>query len=268
MATCKKCNVDCIIKVSRSAVNPGREFYCCPNECKGWIGWAGALPALAPAQASAQASAQAPVQASVQVPAQAPAPPKPNTNSKVFVPTSDVKCKGCGAECTQRTSNTPKNRGKMFWGCKKGCKVWNGWIDDITSQTAPMVPQALPENHVKDSNGDSNGVRKTQADASHATAAMASRPISVKRKAPSILDDDDAADTEAFNPKKAMISYYCLKCDKVLDINHEIKNNIKRLTGLKGKKTPIEVLRINLRNELLETITNEDYTCEKCLGNE
>lgn len=272
MATCKQCNSECNIKKSgEKAKNPGKEFYSCPSGCKGWIGWVDEAPKT-----------------------NAVKKPYSSTNTQPSTTTTtsngaSVKCNACSADCIQRESNTDKNRGKKFWACTKGCKVWNGWIDEptkpaqsktpVTTSASTVVPATTvnaPKIAIKYILNDDESPEKPMK------PAAAPPTVSTKRKAPSINSDEDddyhqkppvTKKTNVTNnnvvtavTKKPMISYYCIKCDKTIDIDHEIDNNIKRYS--KSLRTPVEMLRLNLKSELLETITNGDYTCESCLGNE
>jgi len=258
MATCKKCNAECDTKISKSPANPGREFYVCPSGCKGWIGWADSADETV---------------------ATVTAPPK----ATPMVSSEKVKCNSCQADCTQRTSNTAKNRGKMFWGCPKGCKAWNGWVNDATPSGAACsaagtaapagngsnVPTRVAAAPKPQSNEPPKFVMMDDDEPvfnapSKPPKSSAPKPQTTKRKAPSINDSDE--DLNNGSQKKNLISYYCAKCDKVLDLEHEIQNNLSRLKN--ASTAIIQAHRLKLKSELQESFSSGDYICERCLGNE
>ena len=39
MVMCKKCNTECVKRISKTDKNYDREFYACPSKCKQWNGW-------------------------------------------------------------------------------------------------------------------------------------------------------------------------------------------------------------------------------------
>jgi hypothetical protein len=208
---CKNCGEVCDIKSSKSEKNLGKEYYACPSQCKNvWNGWVEGSVSHVGASSKSE-----PVKVS-----------------------TEVKCT-CGAYCVERTSFTPKNKGKKFWACPSGCKVWNGWVSDLP---VPKKPSTVP------------AVQKPSAENNSVTSSA-----TIKRPA----EKEVTSGSEFKVPK---ISYHCDKCDKILDIEHELDNNISRYSG--ALNYPKEMLKLHLRSELQEAITNEEYTCEKCLGNE
>jgi hypothetical protein len=153
------------------------------------------------------------------------------------VSSSNPKCKSCKAPCIERQSNTDKNRGRKFWACQKQCKIWNGWLSDTPAAS-------------------------TSTDTSSKSAPVpTTKPATTKRVA-------ESAPTTSTKPmiKLPKIAHYCQDCDKILDIDHEIDNNVSRYSGT--LKYPREILRLHLKSELQEVITSGEYTCEACLGNE
>jgi hypothetical protein len=229
--SCKNCGQDCDIKNSKSDKNPGREYYACPSGCKGtWNGWVD--------DDAVSASSSAPKKQSG---------PVPDTNPK---------CKSCKAPCIERSSNTDKNRGKKFWACQKQCKIWNGWVsDNNVVAVASMTPKLTTP-----STSTSNGTSTSSVSLNNTTRTTVPVPPTKKR----------SLDTEPVPPKTDIklpkISHYCQECDKILDLDHEVDNNVKRYSG--HLNYPQEMLRLHLKSELQEAITSGEYTCESCLGNE
>jgi len=124
MATCNKCESQCVVRVSKSQTNPEREFYSCPGGCKGWIGWVDETSIGEKSATVGEKSATAAVKA-----VQAAQATKIGTQ----------KCPTCAGACIPKTSNTEKTRGKEFWSCKNRCKAWIGWVSNV-GYTAPIAP--------------------------------------------------------------------------------------------------------------------------------
>jgi hypothetical protein len=207
---CKNCDELCDVKSSKSEKNPGKEYYACPSRCKGvWNGWVedGGTTSSSTVKPVARVS-------------------------------SDIKCT-CGAYCIERTSFTPKNKGKKFWACPSGCKVWNGWITDVVPKTG--------------------GTPKKPTSTTSTTTGMQGVKRSVETAAPPPI-------VEQPKFKIPKISHHCEECDKIIDIDHELDNNVARYAG--SLKYSAERLKLHLRSELQEAITSGEYTCEQCLGNE
>ncbi len=55
--------------------------------------------------------------------------------------------------------------------------------------------------------------------------------------------------------------YHCCKCSEEIDLEFELENHIKRFG------TIAQGIRSQMREEILEGMMDDDYTCEKCLGN-
>jgi hypothetical protein len=179
---CKSCGDPCEIKISKSQKNPGKKYFACNSGCKIWNGWV-------------------------------------DNNTTMENECEDApKCKECNSICKQRTSKTSKNYGKTFWGCTKGCKSWNGWVDNEKKSLKRKVITTEIE----------------------------------KEKKPKL--------------SKISITHHCVQCDKILDIEHEIQNNIKRYSN--SLNYPKDLIYVNLKSELTDAITSGDYICEACLGNE
>lgn len=89
MPNCKDCDGQLEVRASKSAKNPGRQYWSCPSRCKVWNGW---------------------------------------IDDDIATKPSGIFCKDCKTECVAKESRTEKNKGKSFWSCPKRCKVWNGWV--------------------------------------------------------------------------------------------------------------------------------------------
>ena len=153
---------------------------------------------------------------------------------------SGIFCKSCQTECVARESKTAKNFGKKFWSCPKRCKVWNGWIEAV--ETVDSSKPTKP--------------------------AKPAKPAQNKRKAPDSTGPTKTDTSSKSLPKKPMFSHYCVRCDKELDFDHEIQNNLKRYKSGTTAKYMNPVMQLSVANELRDAMTSGDYTCEACLGNE
>ena len=134
-----------------------------------------------------------------------------------------ASCSACGQDCVSRISQTEKNPGRAFWACPDKCKVWNGWIDD------EQQPISLPSSKL--------------------TSAAPPPPFKIGGK------------KKAKQPISKEI-YKCRRCEKVLDLEHEVNSNVSRY-GAMGYG-----LRNEIQKEIYQAFKDEEYTCEKCLGNE
>lgn len=124
MPNCKECGDECEIRASKSDKNPGKQYWSCPNRCKGWIGW---------------------------------------IEDSAVKKGSGVKCKECTTECVEKQSFTEKNKGKRFWSCPKRCKVWNGWIEDAPPGAPDNNVAGASNTSSNNSNAASGGVVKRKA---------------------------------------------------------------------------------------------------------
>jgi hypothetical protein len=131
-----------------------------------------------------------------------------------------VKCRDCGNKCRLLISKTPRNPGRKFWSCPKGCKTWNGWA-------------------AADYSSDSDS---SDSDSS------SSEELERARKKTSAAKD-----------------YRCAKCDKVLDLGHEVSNHIRRFSETMPYAA---AMRGEFMREINEAAASGEYTCEKCLHNE
>ena len=71
--------------------------------------------------------------------------------------------------------------------------------------------------------------------------------------------------TKAVKFTKAKSEYKCQRCEKILDLDHEVSNNLKRL---QSTISYIGALKNEIQKELLQAFKDGEYTCEKCLKNE
>lgn len=228
MANCKTCGTPCDVKISKSDKNPGKEFWSCPNRCKGWNGWVDETPKTSNTSGNYNSTTTN--------------DDRSNTTNDTSSAKPTKRCPKCGMQCKERTSKTPKNFGKKFWACPKNCEGWIGWVGE--SFTLPSQTKSRYNSSSDNKLAESSKKRKIE------TAPTTQPQSSHKPKIP-----------QAFS-----ITYHCIDCDKVLDIEHEIANHLRRYQ-INGE-FPTDMISMNLKAEIQEAISNEDYTCEACQGNE
>ena len=129
---CKTCGTSCIVKVSKSQSNFGKEFYSCPGGCTGWVGWVDQSMNVQKPQIE-----------------RAPAKLLPGANKDDYYINADgdVGCKSCGMACIIRRSKSPKNMNREYYGCQNNCNVWNGWVEEADKIVIPedKLPKVKPE---------------------------------------------------------------------------------------------------------------------------
>ena len=81
-------------------------------------------------------------------------------------------------------------------------------------------------------------------------------------------NDDSSVSPPKSKPtssKPKTTEYKCLRCEKILDLDHEVGNNVRRLSvGMPY----VGGLKNEIKKELLQAFKDGEYTCEKCLKNE
>ncbi len=150
-----------------------------------------------------------------------------------------VDCKECGYSCEPRQSKTEKNPDRWFWSCPNRCSVWNGWLS-----SREIREQNLDEPKGSDDDDDSNS---SGSDSSVHERKRPAKPAKPTR------------------PKPAP---QCVKCKKVLSLDHELENHVKRYTRSGLYYAAALDVRTELRKELESAFKSRMYTCEKCLHNE
>ena len=133
---CKICKEPAIVKISKSAKNAGKEYYACPKQCQGWIGWVD----------QTLNKPRTPF-----VPKQPPATPMPNTspNEPYINEDGEIGCKACGKTCIIKKSSSEKNMGREYFACQDQCNIWNGWVEDSdVISPVTLSRQIILENNV------------------------------------------------------------------------------------------------------------------------
>jgi hypothetical protein len=138
---CKTCGTTCVIKVSKSQANMGKEFYSCPAGCQGWIGW---------------------VDNSLNVQIERkPAKLLPNApkNDYFYNADGDIACKSCGTACLIKRSKSPKNMNREYYACQSNCNVWNGWVEESEKIVIPQ--DKMPMGNAPPSNNTPSNINNT-----------------------------------------------------------------------------------------------------------
>ena len=202
---CKTCGNACVVKVSKSQSNSGKEFYSCPSGCQGWVGWVDQTLNVQKPQIERPPAKLL---------------PGANKNDYYMNGDGDIACKACGTACIIKRSKSPKNMNKEYYGCQNNCNVWNGWVEESEKIVIPedKLPKKKPEpvKQVQKTNGNILNVKQT---ISSKPAAMqeptkptkpttgivpktmpvkgsSSQPVSQKTNKVMILPDDDDYDID------------------------------------------------------------------------
>jgi hypothetical protein len=237
MPLCKECSTPCQRNVSRTAKNPGRAFWSCPGKCKVWNGWEDEVPDIVFTRERAPLSAP---------------PLSPSSFS-----TAPPAVFGGGDKKTP----TPTASSNSFSTAVRYEKSAPSAL--LENSIALLEPEKETEElqgppRKKAPSSGKSGAKKRAAEGTRPIDSFFASSNNKKQK------------RQEKEKEKEQEKDRCIRCTKALDLEHELASHLRRYSA----STPYPMIardptvRAEIRKEIQEAIAENQYICERCLGNE